>query len=92
MKVRYVFHCSKFLLRRSRSRYFRNLHVSPDDGMPGTRSFVNMTYTPNNKIRIVTAAALFDGHDAAINIMRRIMQGTGAEVIHWATTAPPRRS
>ncbi|WP_341838437.1 methylmalonyl-CoA mutase family protein [Chitinophaga pollutisoli] len=41
-----------------------------------------MTYTPNNKIRIVTAAALFDGHDAAINIMRRIMQSTGAEVIH----------
>jgi methylmalonyl-CoA mutase len=39
-------------------------------------------YTPVNKIRIVTAAALFDGHDAAINIMRRIIQSTGAEVIH----------
>ncbi|MCS6991093.1 MAG: methylmalonyl-CoA mutase family protein [Chitinophagales bacterium] len=39
-------------------------------------------YTPVNKIRIVTAAALFDGHDAAINIMRRIMQSSGAEVIH----------
>ncbi len=39
-------------------------------------------YSPKNKIRIVTAAALFDGHDAAINIMRRIMQSTGAEVIH----------
>jgi methylmalonyl-CoA mutase len=39
-------------------------------------------YTPVNKIRIVTAAALFDGHDAAINIMRRIIQATGAEVIH----------
>ncbi len=39
-------------------------------------------YTPINKIRIVTAAALFDGHDAAINIMRRIIQSTGAEVIH----------
>ena len=39
-------------------------------------------YTPSNKIRIVTAASLFDGHDAAINIMRRIMQSTGAEVIH----------
>src|SRR6201982_1545440 len=35
-----------------------------------------------NKIRMVTAAALFDGHDAAINIMRRIMQSSGAEVIH----------
>ncbi|MGN6508018.1 MAG: methylmalonyl-CoA mutase family protein, partial [Chitinophaga sp.] len=41
-----------------------------------------MSYTPQNKVRIVTAAALFDGHDAAINIMRRIMQSTGAEVIH----------
>jgi len=40
------------------------------------------SYKPNNKIRIVTAASLFDGHDAAINIMRRIMQSTGAEVIH----------
>lgn len=39
-------------------------------------------YTPKNKIRLVTAASLFDGHDAAINIMRRIMQSTGAEVIH----------
>lgn len=39
-------------------------------------------YTPKNKIRIVTAASLFDGHDAAINIMRRIMQAQGAEVIH----------
>lgn len=39
-------------------------------------------YTPKNKIRIVTAAALFDGHDAAINIMRRMIQGTGCEVIH----------
>ncbi len=39
-------------------------------------------YTPENKVRIVTAASLFDGHDAAINIMRRIIQRTGAEVIH----------
>ena len=39
-------------------------------------------YTPKNKVRIVTAASLFDGHDAAINIMRRIMQRTGCEVIH----------
>lgn len=41
-----------------------------------------MSYTPKNKIRIVTAASLFDGHDAAINIMRRIMQSKGAEIIH----------
>ena len=39
-------------------------------------------YKPKNKIRIVTAASLFDGHDAAINIMRRIIQATGCEVIH----------
>jgi len=39
-------------------------------------------YQPKNKVRIVTAASLFDGHDAAINIMRRIIQSTGAEVIH----------
>ncbi|MDQ0476235.1 methylmalonyl-CoA mutase [Chryseobacterium sp. MDT2-18] len=39
-------------------------------------------YTPKNKVRVVTAASLFDGHDAAINIMRRMIQATGAEVIH----------
>ncbi len=39
-------------------------------------------YKPKNKVRIVTAASLFDGHDAAINIMRRIIQATGCEVIH----------
>jgi methylmalonyl-CoA mutase len=41
-----------------------------------------MSFTLQNKVRIVTAAALFDGHDAAINIMRRIMQAKGAEIIH----------
>lgn len=41
-----------------------------------------MSYSPKNKIRIVTAASLFDGHDASINIMRRVMQSSGAEVIH----------
>src|SRR5215216_4244691 len=41
-----------------------------------------MSYQPSNKIRIVTAASLFDGHDAAINIMRRILQSKGAEIIH----------
>ena len=39
-------------------------------------------YQPTHKIRFVTAAALFDGHDATINIMRRILQSSGAEVIH----------
>ena len=45
-----------------------------------------MKYTPVNKIRIVTAASLFDGHDAAINVMRRIMQSKGAEIIHLGHT------
>lgn len=39
-------------------------------------------YIPKNKVRIVTAASLFDGHDASINIMRRVIQATGCEVIH----------
>ncbi len=43
----------------------------------------NLTiYKPRHKVRFVTAASLFDGHDASINIMRRILQGTGVEVIH----------
>ena len=42
----------------------------------------NAVYQPTHKIRFVTAASLFDGHDAAINIMRRILQASGAEVIH----------
>lgn len=41
-----------------------------------------MGYQTQNKVRLVTAASLFDGHDAAINIMRRIMQAQGAEIIH----------
>ncbi len=47
-------------------------------------SHINTTpiYQPTQKVRIVTAASLFDGHDAAINIMRRIMQASGAEIIH----------
>src|SRR6478609_10666159 len=39
-------------------------------------------YKPKNRVRFVTAAALFDGHDASINIMRRILQASGVEVIH----------
>src|SRR5881275_53387 len=39
-------------------------------------------YKPVNKVRFVTAASLFDGHDASINIMRRILQSSGCEVIH----------
>ncbi len=50
--------------------------------MPFGRKNCLMSYQPIHKIRIVTAAALFDGHDAAINIMRRILQSKGAEIIH----------
>ena len=39
-------------------------------------------YTPKHPIRVITATSLYDGHDAAINIIRRILQDTGAEVIH----------
>src|SRR4026209_2229385 len=42
----------------------------------------SLAYKAKHKIRFVTAASLFDGHDASINIMRRILQGSGAEVIH----------
>lgn len=59
----------------------------PDDGKqtaggtsPATAA--NKPYTPDNPVRFVTAASLFDGHDASINIMRRILQSGGAEVIH----------
>ena len=58
----------------------------PSKTIPFILSLQNMkkveVYKPINKIRIVTAASLFDGHDAAINIMRRIIQASGAEVIH----------
>ena len=39
-------------------------------------------YQPTNKVRFITATSLFDGHDASVNIMRRILQASGAEVIH----------
>jgi isobutyryl-CoA mutase len=48
---------------------------------PATQSALS-DYRPTHKLRFVTAASLFDGHDAAINIMRRILQSMGAEVIH----------
>src|SRR5437868_6463347 len=42
----------------------------------------NLVYKTRHKVRFVSAASLFDGHDASINIMRRILQASGAEVIH----------
>jgi methanogenic corrinoid protein MtbC1 len=49
-------------------------------------------YRPQNNVRVVTATSLFDGHDASINIFRRILQSTGVEVIHLGTTARSRKS
>ncbi|MCH7519707.1 MAG: methylmalonyl-CoA mutase family protein [Candidatus Dadabacteria bacterium] len=46
------------------------------------RKEIDSIYIPKNKIRIVSATSLFDGHDVTINIMRRILQSSGAEVIH----------
>lgn len=51
---------------------------SPASGHPTAKT----RYKPKNAIRIVTAASLFDGHDASINLMRRLLQDAGAEVIH----------
>ena len=64
-----------------------SVNIKQDDKTKTNGSLSNSAhfqepYTPKNHIRIVTAASLFDGHDAAINIMRRIIQNTGAEVIH----------
>ncbi|MFN7959632.1 MAG: cobalamin-dependent protein, partial [Holophagaceae bacterium] len=49
---------------------------------PGASAVLPDAYTPRHKVRFITAASLFDGHDASINIMRRILQATGCEVIH----------
>ena len=50
--------------------------------MAATSHSTSDLYVPVNPVRFVTSTALFDGHDAAINIMRRILQAQGAEVIH----------
>jgi methylmalonyl-CoA mutase len=59
-----------------RSDLYHSTNVSPRWGL------IIMSLTLKHKVRIVTAASLFDGHDAAINIMRRILQAKGAEIIH----------
>jgi isobutyryl-CoA mutase len=64
--------------------------AAPPPAQPDTATMTDLSaeykaladYRPAHKVRFVTAASLFDGHDAAINIMRRILQGMGAEVIH----------
>ena len=53
-----------------------------NQGNPGVKETTTEAYRPRHAIRVVTATALFDGHDAAINIMRRLLQDSGAEVIH----------
>ncbi len=60
---------------------FRPMSIPQVDSIEDQR-IVNGVYQSTNKIRLVTAASLFDGHDASINIMRRILQASGAEVIH----------
>ena len=52
------------------------------DSQPDKAQHLQEPYSAENKIRFVTAASLFDGHDASINIMRRILQSSGTEVIH----------
>ena len=54
----------------------------PDEGIRKPSTAGNASGASKNKIRFVTAASLFDGHDASINIIRRILQASGAEVIH----------
>ncbi|MCH8000241.1 MAG: methylmalonyl-CoA mutase family protein [Proteobacteria bacterium] len=54
----------------------------PDEGIRKPSAAGNASGASKNKIRFVTAASLFDGHDASINIIRRILQASGAEVIH----------
>ena len=74
------------LVRRSASckNHFTKSYENPIFATPITIQTMEKIapYKPKNKVRIVTAASLFDGHDAAINIMRRIIQSTGCEVIH----------
>jgi methylmalonyl-CoA mutase len=53
-----------------------------DTSSPESRPPAPVLYKPKYPVRFVTAASLFDGHDAAINIMRRLLQAQGAEVIH----------
>ena len=53
-----------------------------DLSVPKTLADRDAAWRPVNKVRFVTAASLFDGHDASINIMRRILQSNGCEVIH----------
>jgi methylmalonyl-CoA mutase len=56
--------------------------ISGEAAMTNLSDAKPLVYKPVNKVRFVTAASLFDGHDASINIMRRILQATGCEVIH----------
>jgi len=56
--------------------------ASKDSSSRSKEHKTNTVFQSNNKIRIITAASLFDGHDAAINMIRRLLQRSGAEVIH----------
>src|SRR5262245_8608844 len=77
--------------RSTPSREAAGVSLASPAGVPGVArpetamndtSRPSLAYKPVHKVRFVTAASLFDGHDASINIMRRILQSTGCEVIH----------
>ena len=71
-----------FLISQRTRIFFKNSVNCPRKKEDKLRMEQITPYKPIHKVRIVTAASLFDGHDAAINIMRRIIQSTGVEVIH----------
>src|SRR5258705_533792 len=63
--------------------YFGPHAPSRGEPMKGVSTAVKAApYQATNKVRFVTATSLFDGHDASVNIMRRVLQASGAEVIH----------
>jgi methylmalonyl-CoA mutase len=70
-------------LAHARRRHSRAARARPESAMTDLSEIKRLaSYRPAHKVRFVTAASLFDGHDASINIMRRILQGMGCEVIH----------
>jgi methylmalonyl-CoA mutase len=76
-------HDSSVFFSESEKSYFRKCSFpSFTNKTPAPMMQKIAPYQPKNKIRLVTAASLFDGHDAAINVMRRILQSSGAEIIH----------
>ena len=74
-------------VKNGRQNYHQNIALKKVNKLkllplPIHKKVMTEVYKPKHKLRFVTAAALFDGHDATINIKRRILQSSGAEVIH----------